>query len=189
MNKTFLITLVTVLLFVQCKKEADPFLITQDRVGKLTKEIKMKQLDSVFAQDSIVKLNPIKDALGTQGEVEIFEKGGAKLMLVSPNDERNPNSEITNIQIFDKRYKTEKGLTVKSTFKDIKDNYTIEDIETTINSVVIFLKDSNIFITIDKKQLPEDLRYKLDVTVEASQIPDDATFKYFMIGWEPAADE
>ncbi len=182
--KKILFIAITTFLFIQCDKQEDPFLITKDRVGRLTKEIKMKQLDSIFVQDSIVKLNPIKDALGTQGEVEIYEKGGSKLMLISPHDERNPDSKITNIQIFDSRFKTEKGLTTKSTFKDIKDNYEIDNVETTINSVVVFLKDSAIFVTIDKKQLPEDLRYNLDLKIEGTQIPEDATFKYFMVGWE-----
>ena len=184
MNKTFFTFLLIGLFFTQCKKETDSFLITNERVGKLTKEAKMEQLDSIFALDSIVKLNPIKNTIGTQGEVEIYDKNGNKLMLVSPQDEYSPKSKITNIQVFDKRFKTEKGLTPKSTFKDIKNNYEIETIETTINSVVVFLKNTDIFITIDKKQLPEDLQYKSDITVEASQIPDNATFKYFMIGWE-----
>ncbi len=184
MNKTFFIILLTGLLFIQCKKEADPFLITNERVGKLSKKTMMKQLDSIFALDSIVKLNPIKNVIGTQGEVEIYDKNGEKLMLISPVDERSPDSKITNIQVFDQRFKTQKGLTPKSTFNDLKSNYEIEAIETTINAIVIFLKDSDIFITIDKKQLPEDLRYKSDITIEATQIPGDATFKYFMVGWE-----
>ena len=47
-----------------------------------------------------------------------------------------------------------------------------------------YLKDSDVFITIDKKQLPENLRYNPNLTIEASQIPQGATFKYFMIAWE-----
>ena len=105
-------------------------------------------------------------------------------MLLSPNDESDPESTITNIQIFDNRYKTAKGLNSESTFKVVKDNYIISDIETTISSVVVFLEDSEIYITIDKKELPEDLRYNSSLKIESSQIPDKAVFKYFMIGWD-----
>ena len=101
-------------------------------------------------------------------------------------DENDPNSTIKNIQVFDSRFKTEKGLTTASTFKDVKANYTIDNIETTINAMVIFLKETDVYLTIDKKSLPEDLRYNLDLEVEASQIPDGAPIKYFMIGWEPS---
>tara|TARA_R110002124_G_scaffold131910_2_gene294416 strand:- start:51318 stop:51890 length:573 start_codon:yes stop_codon:yes gene_type:complete len=189
MKKTLFIVALTSILFVQCGKENDPFLIKDGSIGELTKEIRMKQIDSLFANDSIVKLNPIKDALGTQGEVEIYEKGGAKLLLLSPNDENDPNSTVSNIQVFDDRYKTEKGLTKSSTFKDVKDTYTIADVETTINAVVVFLENSDVFLTIDKKQLSENLRYNPSLEIEASQIPDDAKFKYFMIGWDDESEE
>ena len=105
MKKTLLFGVVMTLLFVQCGKDNDPFLIKPGAIGSLTKVIQMKQIDSIFAQDSIVKLNPIPNALGTQGEVEIYEKGGTLLLLLSPDDEGDPESVITNIQVFDDRYK------------------------------------------------------------------------------------
>ncbi|HBL80834.1 MAG: hypothetical protein CL524_13450 [Aequorivita sp.] len=188
MKKTLLIIGIVSLSFVQCGKDSDPFLIKNGSVGNLNKEIKMKQIDSIFAEDSIVKINSSPNALETQGEVEIYEKGGKQLLLLSPNDENDPNSTITNIQVFDSRYKTEKGLTTASTFKDVKANYTIDNIETTINAVVVFLKDSDVYLTIDKKSLPEELRYNMDIKVEASQIPDEAPIKYFMIGWDAPSE-
>lgn len=188
--KKFLFTaIVSSFLFAQCGEDKDPFLIENGTIGNLTSEMMMKQVDSIFAQDSIVKLNPIKDALGTQGEVEIYEKGGAKLLLLSPRVETDPESEIMNIQVFDERYKTGNGLSVASTFKDVKDNYTISNIETTFNAIVVFLEGSDVYITIDKKELPEDLRYNNSLEIEASQIPDTAKFKYFMIGWDPEIEE
>lgn len=188
MKKILFIGAFTALLFVQCGKDTDLFLIQNGSIGNLNKEIKIKQIDSIFAEDSIVKTNSSPNALETQGEVEIYEKGGKKLLLLSPDDENDPNSTITNIQVFDSRYKTEKGLTTASTFKDVKANYTIDNIETTINAVVIFLKETDVYLTIDKKSLPEELRYNMDLKVEASQIPDDAPIKYFMIGWEPVSE-
>lgn len=184
MKKTLFIIGAVSLLFVQCKKDSDPFLIKNGAIGNLNKELKIKQIDSIFAGDSIVKINSSPNALETQGEVEIYEKGGKKLLLLSPDTENDPNATITNIQVFDARYKTEKGLTTASTFKDVKANYTIDNIETTINAVVVFLKDTDVYLTIDKKSLPEELRYKMDLDIEADQIPDDAPIKYFMIGWD-----
>ena len=169
MKKILLLGAVITFCFTQCSNENDSYLIANGKLGDLNRNIQMRQLDSIFAQDSIVKLNPVENAIGTQGEVEIYEKGGKKLMLISPEDESDPNSVITNIQLFDARYVTDKGLNVKSTFADIKANYEIAAIENAINSVVIFLKDSDIFITIDKKQLPESVRYNFSAKVEATQ--------------------
>ncbi len=188
MKKTLLIISIVSLAFVQCGKDSDPFAIKNGSIGNLNNEIKIKQIDSIFAEDSIVKINSSPNALETQGEVEIYEKGGKKLLLLSPDDELSPNSTIKNIQVFDSRYKTEKGLTTTSTWKDVKANYTIDNIETTINAVVIFLKETDVYLTIDKKSLPEELRYNMDIEIEASQIPDNAPIKYFMIGWEPTAE-
>ena len=75
------------------------------------------------------------------------------------NDEKDPNATITNIQVLMNVFKTDKGLTVKSTFADVKAAYEIASVENTINAVVVFLKDSDIYLTIDKKQLPENIRY------------------------------
>ncbi|UAB79983.1 hypothetical protein INR76_07490 [Marixanthomonas sp. SCSIO 43207] len=187
MKKTLLACFVASVLLFSCDSEKDPFAIGEGSIGNLDKTIQMKEVDSIFATDSIVKLNPIENALGTQGEVEIYDTDGNKLLLLSPEDENDPNATITNVQVFDSRYKTEKGLNSASTFKDVKTNYTVSKVETTINSVVVFLKDSEIYLTIDKKELPENLRYNPNAKIETSQIPDDAKFKYFMIGWEPEA--
>ena len=184
MKNTLLLGALVAILFVQCGNEKDPFLIKKGALGNLTKHVQMREIDSIFAMDSIVKLNPIDNISGTSGEVEIYEKGGTKLLLLSPEDDRDPNSLISNIQIFDNRYITEKGLYKGATFKQVKDNYIIANIETTINAVVIFLIDSDVYLTIDKKELPENLRYNPSAKIEASQIPDQAKFKYFMIGWD-----
>ncbi|MAP79970.1 MAG: hypothetical protein CL526_02660 [Aequorivita sp.] len=184
MKKILFASAIAAILFVQCGKNTDPYLIKNGAIGNLTKEIKIKQVDSIFEGDSIVRVSSSPNAIETQGEVEVYEKGGKKLLLLSPQNINNPNATITNIQVFDSRYKTEKGLTTSSTFKDVKANYSVENIETTINSVIVFLADSDIYLTIDKKSLPEDLRYKMNVDIDPSQIPDDAPIKYFMIGWE-----
>tara|TARA_R100000988_G_C3974862_1_gene153539 strand:+ start:296 stop:889 length:594 start_codon:yes stop_codon:yes gene_type:complete len=184
MKKTLLFAAIATMLFVQCEEEKDPFAISNEAIGPLTKKTQMKQLDSIYAQDSIVKLNPVTGAIETQGEVEVYDKEGVKLLLLSPYDESDPTSEIANIQIFDPRYKTDKGLTKASTFKEVKANYEIAGIQNAINSVVVFLKDTDIYLTIDKKQLPEEVRYNFNQKIEATQIPDTATFKYFMIGWD-----
>lgn len=175
----------TLILFVGCGKDSDPFLIKDGSIGNLNSGIKMKQLDSIFAKDSIVKTNSSPNALETQGEVEIYEKGGQKLLLLSPDDETDPNATITDILIFDSRYKTEKGLDRTSLFKDFKEHYKINGIQRILNGVMVFFEDSDIYLTIDQKYLQEEVRYNPDLPVEASHILDSAPIKYFRVGWEP----
>ena len=184
MIKKLAFIVLSTLLFVQCAKKEDPFLIENGKIGKLTKHIQINQIDSIFATDSIVKLNTRKNALGTQGEVLVFDKKGEKLILITPTEDYNPEALVNHVQIFDERFKTTKGVSIKSSFKDIKKNYTIKDIQTTIGSVIVTLKDSDFYFVYDKKELPENLRYNPSLKIEANQIPDDAKIKYFMIAWE-----
>ena len=171
-------------LFIECKEEKNPFLVSNDAVGLLTRGMTIKKIDSVFSRDSIVKLYTQNDELPTQGEVEIFEKNGTKLLSISPITNNDPDALISNFQFFDPRYKTDKGLNLNSTFKDIKTNYKISNIETTISTVVLFLEDSDFFINIDKKELPENLRYNPNLEIDITNIPDEAKIKYFMLSWK-----
>ena len=172
------------LLFIQCKEEINPFLISNDSVGALTIGMTIKEIDSIFAQDSIVKLYAQNEEMPTQGEVEIYEKNGTKLVSISPVTNNDPDALISNFQFFDPRYKTDKGLNLSSTFKDIKANYKILNIETTISTVVIFLEDNDLFINIDKNELPENFRYNPNLVIDITNIPDEAKIKYFMLSWK-----
>ena len=172
------------LLFIQCKEEINPFLISNDSVGTLTRGMTIKEIDSIFAQDSIVKLYAQNEELPTQGEVEIYEKNGTKLVSISPVTNNDPDALISNFQFFDPRYKTDKGLNLSSTFKDIKANYKISNIETTISTVVLFLEDNDLFINIDKNELPENFRYNPNLVIDVTNIPDEAKIKYFMLSWK-----
>ena len=184
MIKKIFLTGLVIFLFVQCAKERNPFLISNKAVGDLTIGMKIKQVDSIFAMDSIVRLSPRQNQSSSFGELEIYEKSGKKLLLISPVNNYDPDALIENFQFFDDRYKTVKGLNINSTFKDIKENYEIANIETTLSTVLIFLKDSDLFINIDKKELPENFRYNPNLVIDVTNIPNEAKIKYFMLAWK-----
>jgi hypothetical protein len=170
-------------LCIQCQKEKDTtFLITNTSVGKLSKTAVFKQLDSIYALDSIVK-DTTRTQLGPQtSKVQIYEKGGLHLLTLTPTTDSL--QKIENIRIVDPRFVTDKGVGLGSTFKDIKDNYPIKKIVTSMNNVVIFLKGSDLYFTIDKQELPPSLRFAGSANIEEVQIPDAAKIKYLMVGWE-----
>lgn len=186
MKKTLFLGALFTLILVQCsKKEDDPFSIKKGAIGHLTHTTKMKQLDSIFAADSLVKTNSSPNALETQGEVEVYAKDGKKLLLLSPENETDPNSTITDILVYDSRYKTEEGLNNGSTFKDFKDKYTVSGVQRIINGVLVFFSDSDIYLTIDSRYLTGEVRSNPDANLEAKHIVDSAPIKYLRIGWEP----
>ncbi|MBD0850735.1 hypothetical protein [Maribacter arenosus] len=170
-------------LLTQCEKEKDTkFLITNNSVGQLEKISLIRDLDVIFYQDSIVKdTMKLTSGLGARS-IKIYEKGGNHLLTLTPSSDSIP--KIQNVRINDPRFKTEQGIGLQSTFKDIKEKYTIQKIVTSINNIVIFVKDSDIYFTIDKSQLPESLRYVSSPNIDAVQVPDNAKIKYLMVGWE-----
>lgn len=174
-----LIVFCSLLFAISCQKETT-FLISETSVGPLSHTNTFNDLETVFAQDSIVK-----DTFRLkQGElprkVKVFEKGGKLLLTLTPSSDSIP--KIENIRIEDARYLTEKGVGLNSTFASIQKNYEIKKLVTTLQSIVVFPKNSNLYFTIDKEELPGSVRYSMG-DIEAVQIPDDAKIKYLMIGW------
>lgn len=166
-----------------CEKNSDLYLIDNTRVGPLTREIRINQLDSVFQNDSIVRNYSGTRYVNATSDIEIFDRDGTPLLILEPAQQFDTTSTIGYIQVLDSRFATVKGLSTKSTFGDVVENYSISRIENTLNSAVIFLDELNLYLTIDKRELPSSLRYDTDTRITASQIPDDAKIKYFMISW------
>lgn len=180
MKKLFLMLGLFNLLFSGCKEKDTTFLITNESIGKLDKISLARDLELIYADDSIVK-DTFNSKLGSAYQkVKIYEKGGKHLLTLTPSEDSIP--VIENIHVFDPRFTAKNGIGLKSTFKDIKDNYTIKKIITTFNGVVIFVKETDMYFTIDKQELPANLRFGVS-TIEEVQIPDDAKVKYLMIGW------
>ncbi|MCK0160583.1 hypothetical protein [Allomuricauda sp. F6463D] len=182
MKKTIkVVTLIFGIVFVYSCKKDTRFLITETSVGPLTQTTTVNEIESTFVQDSVVGDTAQINLGVSPKKVEIYEKGGKLLLTLTANSDSIPT--IENVRILDSRYVSEKGIGLQSTFKDIQDNYEIKKIVTTLNSIVVFPKGSNLYFTIDKEELPEGLRFSSS-NIEAVQIPDEAKIKYLMLGWE-----
>ncbi|SHI90925.1 hypothetical protein SAMN04487911_107117 [Arenibacter nanhaiticus] len=169
------------LLFIQCTSDKDKFLIAKDHVGRLNKFSIVDEFDNIYASDSIVK-DTIFTNIGVRTQkIQVYEKGGKHLLSITPTTDSIQKVDI--VRIFDPRFKTEQGVGLNSTFKDIRDKHEIKKIVTSMNNIVVFLKDSDAYFTIEKKELPANLQYS-NTSIEAVQIPDNAKIKYIMVGWE-----
>ena len=174
------------LTLLSCQKEnkKDPFKISYNKIGDLTNTTRVNQLDSIYKNDSIVKPSKNTQFLGIANTIEIYEKGGAKLLALEPREPNNPESSIESIQIIDPRYKTSSGLSIDGVFIDIKNNYTVTKISNTLSAAVIFIDSIQASIAIDKKGLSNELKSNTDIKIRASQIPDSAKIKHFLINWD-----
>ncbi len=183
MKKTILSLVVVSLILTNCKKEQDPFQISKQHIGLLTDSTQVKDLETIYSNDSIIRYKGGDEFTGNINNIEIFEKGGKKLLTLSPSQALDSTAVIRNIHILDSRFRTDKNISTLSTFKNIQDNYTISSIDNLINSVLVSVNDINASFTIDKKELPANLRFDMKLKIEATHIPDKAKIKYFMINW------
>lgn len=181
MIQKIIIPLVLFILVVSCKQD-NRFAVTKDRVGPISQTTTVRELATLFANDSLVNYEAATQIKENPSGITVYEKGRKKLMRLLPK-EGNPESTIKNFKLFDDRYKTEKGIGLNSTFKDINGAYTIKRIENLIDVIVIFVDESEAYFTIDKKHLASDLMFNTRTTIEKTQIPDDTPLKYFMIEW------
>ena len=168
-------------LFVQCAPEKeDPFLISKDRVGKLMKNQVVADIEQVYMADSVVR-DTTSMNMGRNNKIEVYEKGGKLLLTLTPVTDSIVRVE--NVRIHDPRYRTEAGISLESTFGDIKQAYEIRKVVSSMNNILILLKDHPMYVTISREDLPAALRYSSS-SVDVVQIPDDARIKYLMVGWE-----
>ncbi|MEW4923065.1 hypothetical protein [Algibacter sp. 2305UL17-15] len=183
MNKSITYILLIVVLCVACNKAQDPFQISKQHVGLLNDSTQVKDLETIFSNDSIVKRIGGDEFMGNKNDIEIYEKTGKQLLVLTPSQSLDSTSVIETVRIMDERYKTDKNISTISTFKDISNSYKISRIDNLINSIVITVNSINASFTIDKKELPSNLRVDMDLNIEATHIPDNAKIKYFFINW------
>lgn len=180
----YILAIISLGLFVtSCEKPQNPFSVQKQNIGLLTDSTQVKDLEMIFANDSVVKFIGGDEFTGDINTIDIYEKGGKKLLELTPSQALDSTAVIENVRIMDARYKTDKNISLLSTFKDITDNYTISSIDNLINSVVISVNEINASFTIDKKELPSNARFDMELNIEETQIPDDAKIKYFMLNW------
>lgn len=185
MKNILCVALICTLLFASCSKDKtiNPFLIQKNHIGLLNDSTQVKELDSIFSNDSIVRYIAGDEFAGSVNTIEIFEKGGKKLLDLSPKEALDSTSIISSVRVIDERYKTEKNISTISTFKELKEAYKISKVDNLINAIVVSVNEINASFTIDKKELPASLRFDMDMTIDPIQIPGKAKIKFFMIHW------
>lgn len=166
-----------------CEADKDPyFVISSEQVGLIKRHSSIDQVEQLYAMDSIIK-DTLRLSIGVgNGKLKIFGKDSNHLLTLTPGTDSI--QRIEHVLIADPRYTTTEGIGLKSQFGEIKKHYTIEKVITSLNNVVVILKDSDIYITINKKELPAHLRYTKTRQIELVEIPDQAKIKYLMVGWD-----
>lgn len=170
-------------IITSCNKKQDPYLISKQSIGLLTDSTEVKDLATIFINDSIKKNIAGDEFIGNINNIEIYDKTGNLLLILSPSQALDSTATIRTIKVVDSRYKTAKGLSPSSTFKVIKDNYKISSIQNTLKNIIVSVDSENLYFTIDKSDLPAEMRFDMNLKIEAIQIPEQAKIKNYFVQW------
>lgn len=175
---------VVIIILTACDTTPDPFLVTKHSVGKLNDSTQVKDLKRVFETDSLSQFIGGDEFTGNTNIIKVFEKGTQKLLLeLTPKEALDSLSTIQNVRIIDNRYKTKKGLDKLCDFSCLSANYTVSSVQNTLRNLIVSVDEINAYFTIDKNELPEDLRYDMNKKIEVISIPPTAKIKDFFIQW------
>ncbi len=179
-----IILLILSISFISCNKNSD-FLIEKGRVGKISNTTTVEELSSIFSTDSlVVKLSESSEGkyknkyFHDDDEYLVYSKKGKHLLTLIPIEQRDSSSTLKSVEIFTNKYKTKKGISLYSPYKDIHAAYQIS-ITNTLISAHIDIDELNATMAIDKKEIGinEFNREKIN----KDQIPDLAKIKHFTI--------
>ncbi|WP_213520462.1 hypothetical protein [Nonlabens sp.] len=182
MKKVVALVAVVVIL-ASCAKSQDPFEWNKERVGHLTKGMKVYQLDSIYANDSIVRQLKGDEFSNGANLIEVYEKGGAHLLTLTPSEALDSTATIENIIIRDERFITSKGITKNSSYKDISAAYKISSVDNMIDDAVVWVNDENFYFSISKDYLPADVKFDISASIEITMIPAEAIPQYMFVSW------
>lgn len=164
---------------IGCQHTNKQFLLTDNSVGEFPKDSLIGSLERIY-KDFEVERPLGKSEPGAVQAILIREKNEAKSLLLEITPQKNLPEKIASIEVLDARFKTEKGISLSSTFADIKKVYTEIDIEPSFYSVVIMPKNTNIYFTISK----EALSPSPTGTFSEADIPEAAKISRLMINWQ-----
>lgn len=186
MKSISLFSVLLLILFTSCSSSTSETLIAKNQLGLIKPDTQIHELSSILEKDSVADFD-IESRFNKTKEIEVFNKEGGISLIIEPNYLNDSIITISEIQILDPKYKTKKGLTVESNFKAIYENYKIDNIQNSINSVILSIDEIGAYIVIDKKHLPSQLRFDSDTKIEANQIPNDAPLRYFWLRFDDSA--
>ena len=165
------------LLLVQCAGENT--IIGKKQLGEITHSTSIEELDRIFKNDSVEKLPEGEDLVR---EYKVFDASGSPALIFVTRVENDSLKALEHVKIYSPEYATEKGISTASTFKDVTAQYSIDEIEPSFSSAILFIDEINATISLDKKDLKID---EFDMReIRQDQIPDLASIMYITLWFE-----
>lgn len=166
------------LIFTQCSTDTSKK-ISKNQLGEITGITSIEKLDILFKGDSIERIPNDSEYIR---EYNVFDSEGKKMLTIGPKYDRDSLIGVDFVKIYSSSYKTESDISTASTYKELSENYTIDKIEPTFSSAVVFVNELNATFALDKKDLKLG---EFDMgKIRKDQIPDMAKIKYITLWFD-----
>ncbi|MDB4297618.1 hypothetical protein N9901_02570 [Flavobacteriaceae bacterium] len=182
--KSYIQYIILAIAVVACSPKIDTK-ISLNKVGPITAETTVNQLNVLFKSDSIVS----RLSEGDLGDINayvldndthlIYNTKGELSLSITPVNPLDSLSKIKSVTVFDKRYKTAKDIHVGSVFSELNMSHTIQKLEASFHLVTVFVSDINGTITLDKQTV--GLKAFQLGEINKNQVPDSVPFTSFTI--------
>lgn len=179
--------LILFVIIISCSKD-NHSIIAKNRLGNLTNTTKISEIKKILKEDSTVIVyarNPYgQNIASTIKEVKVYDTSGQEILVINPSAAMDSVSLIKNIRILSDKYKTANGLSLGSTFAEIKKHHNVSNIQSSLQSVILTLKELNAFVSFDKEVLSGEVRFDMDAEIKPTMIPDDAKINRFWLNFD-----
>ena len=163
--------------------KVDPYTIGPRHIGLLSDSTQVKDLEVIFKNDSVAQNESELGTIRIVNSINVYTKSGDHLLTLSPRKIQDSTSTISTVKIEDGLYKTAEGISINSTYGELSKTYKISKIDNLIKTVVVSVDEIDASFTIDKEELPANMRFDMSLNIDPIQIPDEAKIKYFMLHW------
>ena len=113
--------------------------------------------------------------------ITIFSKEGKELLEITPTTNEKGVEVIESVLVLSPLYITEKGISLESTFTDVKDKYSDLEIQPSISSVLVTPKGQNFYFTFDKTAIKT--AFSLTDNISKDDIEESAKIKHITINF------
>ena len=184
MKKILILLILTLMFSISYgQKNINNFMVTDTSVGIFNKGMTVSDVLKLVEDDQIKKVIDFDDYENSYDDYQYFDSNQNHLLTLTPSKQDDKNSKINRILIIDDRYKTDKKISLSSTYADLKDSYEITKYEPAMEHIVLIVDELNAWFSIDKNQLLENWWDDSRKQIDKSKIPDKATFDSFVIWW------
>lgn len=167
--------------------EKEEFLIAPNQVGNIKKGMTIKDLYSLFSENQIKKIKTKSELTADATDnFYIYDKQNRLLLIASPQTKNDEGSRITRIVIKDKRYKTEKGISLQSNVGEIRETYENTDYIPSLDEIILFVPEIDANFEINPRNLKHKVWDDSTGTIIADSIPSKTGVTTLAVFWNPS---